>query len=153
MDITLEQIDLLKKRANIGYKEAKEVLEKCNGNIVEALASLEGEQKLRPEKAPCSTSFFQKVKAFIARLNQISLVISQNETTILNLPLAPVILFAIISLPLTIIALAIALFTSCKIRFKKSNGQDYDINKSIESVGATVSNFTQKVTSQINNPQ
>ena len=152
MEITLEQIDLLKKRANIGYKEAKEVLEKCNGNIVEALASLESEQKLRPDKTSYQSSFFQKIKSVISRLNQTSLVISKDDSNILTLPLAPVILLVIISLPLAVIALALALFTGCKIRFKKSDGQDCSINKHIEDISNSVNNLTQKAADQINNP-
>lgn len=45
MSISIEQIDLLRKRANVGYKEAKEALEKCNGDIVEALSYLEEQNK------------------------------------------------------------------------------------------------------------
>jgi len=152
MEITLEQIDLLKKRANIGYKEAKEVLEKYNGSVVEALAHLEEEQKLKSEKSSSQSSFWQKIKNLIAWLNQTSLVISKKDSVILNLPLAPVLLLVIISLPLAVIALALALITGCRVSFKKSNGQDCEINRSIDKVGSAVSSFTQKVSDQINNP-
>ncbi len=37
MNVSLEQIDLLRKRANVSYEEAKEVLEKFDGDIIEAL--------------------------------------------------------------------------------------------------------------------
>ena len=40
-NITLEQIDLIMKRANVTYTEAKEALEKCGGDTVEALIYLE----------------------------------------------------------------------------------------------------------------
>ncbi len=33
MSISLEKIDLLKERANVGYKEAKEALEQCDGTL------------------------------------------------------------------------------------------------------------------------
>ncbi len=150
MEITLEQIDLLKKRANVSYKEAKEVLEKCNGNIVEALAYLDEEKKIKPENHCCNTTgFMQKIKNIIARINHYSLIILKDDSTVLNLPLAPVILLTLISLPLAMVALILALVTNCKIRFKKRSGEDCAINKSIDEITEKVSNFTSKVTDEI----
>ncbi len=41
MNITLESIDELRVRANVGYKEAKEALTQTDGDMVEALVYLE----------------------------------------------------------------------------------------------------------------
>ena len=43
METTLEKIDEVRKRANVSYGEAKEALESCNGDVVEALIYLEKE--------------------------------------------------------------------------------------------------------------
>lgn len=152
MEITLEQIDLLRKRANVSYKEAKEALENCEGNIVEALAFLEDQNKLKPEKE-CfrESSFYQKFKKIIKKLNQISLHISHEEKTILNIPLTVALILGIIALPLSVALLLLALFTGCKIRFHKSNGEECSINKNIEKISTKVSNFTDKVTEEIKN--
>ncbi|WP_369702635.1 UBA domain-containing protein [Clostridium moutaii] len=48
MTISIEQIDSLRKRANVNYKKAKEELEKCNGDLVEALLYLEEQNKIKP---------------------------------------------------------------------------------------------------------
>lgn len=144
MEITLEQIDQLRKRANVGIKEAKEALEKAEGNIVEALAQLEEENKLKPEKESLRNSpFIQKTKNIAAKLNKIRFVITKDETNLLNIPLLPALLLTIISLPAAIVAIGLALFTGCKIRFKKESGEEYGINEKI-------SNFTDKVTQEIN---
>lgn len=37
MSFNLNQIDELKKRANVSYEDAKDALEKCNGDLIEAL--------------------------------------------------------------------------------------------------------------------
>jgi hypothetical protein len=41
MQISLEAIDQLRVRANISYREAKELLEKTGGDLIEALVYLE----------------------------------------------------------------------------------------------------------------
>ncbi len=42
MEITLEQIDLIRQRTGTGYKEAREALEASGGSLVDALVMLEG---------------------------------------------------------------------------------------------------------------
>ncbi|GBF32378.1 N-terminal fragment of elongation factor Ts [Desulfocucumis palustris] len=150
MEITLEQIDLLRKRANVGYKEAKEALEKCGGNIVEALAFLEEENKLKPERNCCGqSSFFQKTKNIFGKINRIGFIISRDEKTIVNVPLTIPLLLTILALPLTVALLLLALFTGCKIRFRNSSGEECSINKNIENITDTVNNFTSKMAQEI----
>ncbi len=150
MGITLEQIDLLKKRARVSYKEAKEVLEKCDGDIVEALAYLEENKKIKPEKeAVCEGSLGQKLKRIVAKLNRTSLFITKDETIILNLPLVPALILTIISLPLVVVALILALVTGCRIRIKRKNGEDCYINEKIDAVADKLNALTSKVAEEI----
>lgn len=39
--ITLEQVDQLRKRTNCSYEEAKVLLEKHNGNVLDAIVEFE----------------------------------------------------------------------------------------------------------------
>lgn len=150
MEITLEQIDLLRKRANINYKEAKEALENCNGNMIEALAYLEEHGQLKPEIKPFRTSsFFKKIKNIILKLNKTYLVISKNNKTILNVSLIVAIFFSVLSIHLPIVAIILTLITGCKIKLKKNNGDEYGINSEIEKISDTVGVFTNKVTQEI----
>lgn len=45
INITPEQIEKLKQRANVSYDEAKQALEKCNGDILDALILLENQNQ------------------------------------------------------------------------------------------------------------
>ncbi|MFZ5596000.1 MAG: DUF4342 domain-containing protein [Bacillota bacterium] len=152
MEITLEQIDLLRKRANVSYKEAKEALERCGGNIVEALACLEEENKIKQEN-DCSghSSLWQKTKNLIGKANRIHFVITRDEKTVLNISLTIVMIFAVFALPLSVAMLLLAMFTGCKIRFHKSNGEECGINKNIENISNMVNNLTSKVAQEIKN--
>lgn len=153
MDITLEKIDLLRKRADVSYKEAKEALEKNGGDIVEALAYLEEQNKIRPEKQRFdSSSFVQKVKSLYMKASKIRFVISKNDSTILNIPLTLAVLLAILAMPLAIASVILALVTNCKIRFIKSNGEECSsINSSIDNVASKISDFTDKVVQEVKN--
>ena len=46
MQITLEQVEILKEKAGLGYKDALELLEKTEGDLLKALALLEEEGKI-----------------------------------------------------------------------------------------------------------
>ncbi|GFN35154.1 DUF4342 domain-containing protein [Tepidimicrobium xylanilyticum] len=46
--ITLDQVEKLRKRANVSYDEAKKALEEANGDILEALINLEKQNRVKP---------------------------------------------------------------------------------------------------------
>jgi hypothetical protein len=150
MKITLEQIDELRKRSNVGYKEAKEALEKYDGDLVEALASLDEEKKIKSGSIT-GNDIYGTCKNIVSRGNKIKLKITKNDNTIINLPLTLVIIIGIITIPLFIGSMILAVFTGCKIRFVKENGEDCSINKHIEKAAIIVNETAQKVTEDIKN--
>jgi len=150
MEITLEKIDLLRKRANVGYKEAKEALEKSGGNVVEALASLEEENKIRAEEFDGRAhSVFKKIKSMYIRASEIRLVITKNAATLLNINLPLVLLVAVLAMPLAATLLVLALLTGCRIKFYKSSGEECSINSSIENITSKASEFANRVSREI----
>ena len=152
MSISIEQIDLLRKRANVGYKEAKEALEKCNGDIVEALSYLEEQNKIKPEKEPLgSSNFMGKIKRLIIKANKIRLVISKDKKTLLNIPSTLAAIFVIFAMPAAVVSIIIALVTGCKIRFRKEDGEDLNINSKIDKVSNVVIDVKDKITKEFNN--
>lgn len=80
MNITLEQIDILRKRANVNYKEAKDALERNNGNIVEALTYLEEQNRIKADGIKIGdSSFINGIKEVIQKLNKIKFVVLKDE--------------------------------------------------------------------------
>lgn len=49
MDITLELVEQLRKRADVSYEEARAVLEEAQGDLLSALILLEQRGKVRPD--------------------------------------------------------------------------------------------------------
>lgn len=151
MEINLEKIDLLRKRADVNYKEAKEALEKTEGDVVEALAYLEEMNKIKPEKEIHASTFWAKTKNIYRKGNAIRLIISKDNTTLLNSGLPLALLVAIITMPLAIALLILALATNCKIRFVKNSGEEYSINSSIDNIATKASDIADKVAQEIKN--
>lgn len=48
--VSLEQVEELRKRANVSYNEAKKALEEANGDILDAIINLEKQNKIEPPK-------------------------------------------------------------------------------------------------------
>lgn len=61
----LEKIDLIRERMHVSYAEAKEALEKANGDVLEALVMLENEQH-RPQE-----ELWEKGKSLIKQLKEV----------------------------------------------------------------------------------
>ncbi len=60
MEITLEKIDIIRERTGATYTEAKEALEACEGNVVDALVYMEN--KVKEEKEELYTTKDELVK-------------------------------------------------------------------------------------------
>ncbi len=66
MKISLEAIDQLRMRANISYREAKELLEETGGDLIEALVYLEENSK------DALRSFSEKGKDFLSQARRVA---------------------------------------------------------------------------------
>lgn len=160
MSINLEQIEMLKARANVSYGEAKELLEKCNYNVVDALIELEKQSKVNPpkteaaSKAACCDGTVKKVFKLGEKLfhkgNETKFVISKADNKIVDLPVNVVVLSTIIAAPVTILGVIGALVTNHKIRFSHPDGEDLKINQTMDKISDVVSNVSSQVTDALN---
>jgi hypothetical protein len=76
----LEKIDLLRSRAEIGYQEAKDLLDAAGGDIVQALIKLEERSRDKSDSA--------RFMNWLRKSWQTKIKINRGEQTILKLPLA-----------------------------------------------------------------
>lgn len=154
MSVNLEQLETLKQRANISYAEAKEVLEKCNNDIVEALIYLESQSKVKttPRFEELEYGFsgtLKKITKTAEKLfkkgNEIKFVIKKAEKIVLNLPLNMVIITTVIVPFITIIGVLLALATNHKIRLIKPDGGKMEINDTFDKISSKVNAMSSKV--------
>ncbi len=134
-NITLEQIDLIMQRANVSYTEAKEALEQCNGDTVEALLFLEKANKIKSPNS-CSTNNVkcEGFKAFIKKLHATTFTLSKNGRTYLDLPLSITLIGALVCCPFSILALVIVF--ACGMKIDISGNTDI-----ADKVNSTIAEF------------
>lgn len=118
--INLEQIDLIMQRANVSYNEAKEALEQCNGDVVEALLYLEQNEKIKSTTKSTSASA-DKIISFIDKLNATTFILKKKDHIYVNVPLSVALIAIILSLHVSILALVIAIIFGVRVSIVGEN--------------------------------
>jgi hypothetical protein len=159
-DITLEKIDVIRERTGVSYKEAKEVLEKHDGNLVDALIYLEENQKSWTENITSNINntgdrILEALREALRKGNVTKIVIRKDGETIMNIPVTAGAVGAILSPPITAIGVTAALVSKCTIEIVKENGEIVNINemaeKTVERVKKTVQKDNRNNDSNMNN--
>lgn len=143
MSINLELIDELRKRANVSYEEAKEALEKSNGDLVEALVYLEKQNKINKDDTNCEHKhgFKKKFKELIKKANETRFIVTKGEKVVLSIPVTLAIIITAIATYLVIFALVIALFTGHKFKFESKDSDTMKVNETLDKISVTVDNI------------
>jgi len=134
--ITLEQVDQLRKRTNCSYEEAKELLEKHNGDILEAIVDFEKNRKGKSfgTGSRSSSDFWKKVREVIRLGFDNRIVVEDSKGIMLNIPVNIIILL-IIFVPFVMIPVFILLlFLGYKISIRKVEGTEYNISAMFKDV-------------------
>ena len=114
MSISLDQIDLIMKRTNATYTEAKDALERSNGDIVEALALLEKEGKATRRTNINTTQ--EQINTYVDTLKTTHFVLSKDDHDYIHAPLIAVLVATVLCFHVSVIALVIALICGFKIK-------------------------------------
>ena len=174
-----EKVDKLRERANVSYEEAKDALERSNGDILDAMILLEREGKTRPEGSQsfstnCNPepqfaqngayderqarrdrvrengrSFGEKVKELFRKSTVNYLVIERNGERIIKLPVLAMILIILFAWYAAIIAIVVSLFCECKYSFV-GEGDLKTANDVCEKAGDLANQVKDKIVDEYN---
>ena len=141
MELTLEQIELVKDRTGASYKEAKEALEFAGGNVVDAIIYIEDNIDGAAETK--ETSKVDDLKDFIVnavkkgQANRIK--IYKNDELLVNLPLtAGIVGLAVFTWWGIIVAVLATGITKCRVELVKEDGTIIDITDKASDAFETV---------------
>lgn len=130
MSVTLDKIDTIMERANVSYQEAKDALEKCEGNLVEALIDLEKGEKIKVKKKTAKEDFsekgasiFDKMMKKIREMHQQKFKIQKGKELILSIPLTIALLLILFTFPFSAIALGLLLLVGYRISVKTNDSE------------------------------
>lgn len=138
-EVTLEKIDILRSRANVSYKEAKEALELHHGNVIEALIDLEDQNQNQnqnhnqtqsrwtEEFTVKSSEAIDKVKELIKEGNVNRIRIKSDDKVIAEIPVYMGAIGALLVPQMAALGFMAALFKKCTIEVvRKDNIVDVE---------------------------
>lgn len=135
MEITLEKIELVKDRTGVSYKEAKEALEKTEGNVVDAIILIEDtiDQGVKASDSKVE-AIVDVIKETIKKGNASKLLIKRNGETVINLPINIGVVGTVLFPWATVAGTIAALGTKCSIEIVKDNGEIVDVSSKAANV-------------------
>ena len=177
MEITLEQVERLREKANVSYGQAKQALEYSGGNLLDALIYLEEQGVIpRPEEAYYSTRSetppppppqapapVEPPQAKKGRkggkrslLQKIRRLLLDNELEIWRrgepvtaLPVLIVILLVVFAFYVTLPALILGLFLGFRYQISGPDLEDDTINGVMDSMADTAAGVGQQVMDEL----
>ncbi|MCC5910352.1 MAG: DUF4342 domain-containing protein [Clostridiaceae bacterium] len=138
MEINLEKIDLIRERAGVSYKKAKETLEMNGGDVVEALIFLEEESKSGSSSTwtknmgAAGNDMIEKLKRVIERGNVTRVLVKKDNETLLNIPVTAGAIGVVLAPLVSLLGISAAIATKMKIEIVKNDGKTYDLNEIAE---------------------
>lgn len=121
-EITLEKIDIIRDRTGISYREAKEALERNQGNIISTLIDLENtkETSWTEEFTVRSGEVIDKVKELIHEGNVTKVRVKHDERTLVDIPVTLGTIGAVVLPQLAALGVLVAVFKRCTIEVVRS---------------------------------
>jgi hypothetical protein len=139
MTVRMENIDELRRRTNVSYEVAKDALEKCNDDLLEAIVYLEKQNMVKSNAAnENSESLWDKFKKLVRKGNDTRFIIYKKDTNILSIPVTLAVIITIIAPYVTCIGLVVALFTGYRIKFQGKGMECGKVNEMMDKVADSV---------------
>lgn len=151
VNITLEMVDEVINRTGATYKEAKDSLEFCSGDVLDAIVYIEtiksGEGK-KNEYKDQGSEIIESLKEMVRKGNVNRVIFEKDDKVILDIPVLAGALGALIFVGPTIIAIIAAIATGCVIKIEKDSGEIINFNDLTEEkfneMKGKVNEFTSK---------
>lgn len=168
-NVTLEKVDMVRERTGVSYEKAKQALEVCEGDVLEALIYIEKTQGILNDNNESSKDDEQNktsisieelkiwFKQMIEKGNVTRIKIKKEDTELIDIPVNAGIaagVVAIIIPPILAAGVIAAIATQITIEITKEDGSVEIINKYVSKVANDVKNkandFADKVKNKVN---
>lgn len=162
-EITLEKVDMVKDRMYVTYAEAKEALEKNDGDVLDAIVYLEqkikaesvdNNESAEEERETCETvdDFKVWIKDLINKGNVNRIKIKKDDKVLIDIPVNAGIAAGVIAavIPqLLVIGVITAVATKLTIEITKDDGTVEVVNKVVKDVAEDVSKKTKDIVNSV----
>ena len=121
MELTLEMVDQVIDRTGANYKDAKEALLKCDGDVLEAIVLLENGEEKSEEHI-----LIKKLKEIVEKGKISRILVEKEGKNIINIPVVAGVIGGIIFSTAAIVGITAAVVSGCEIYVV--NEEDEKIN-------------------------
>ena len=168
-NITLEKVDMVRERTGVSYEKAKQALELCEGDVLEALIYIEktegilndNDESFDDEEENKTQISIEELKAWFKQMlekgNVTRIKIKKDDTELIDIPVNAGIAAGVVALIIPqILAVGViaAIATKITIEITNKDGSVEIINKQVSKVANEVKNkandFADKVKSKVN---
>lgn len=167
-NVTLEKVDMIRERTGISYEKAKEALEICEGDVLEALIYIEKtqgiadkEEKTFDDDTNKTSMSIEELKAWIKHTiekgNVTRIKVKKDDSELIDIPVSAGIaagVVAIIIPPILAGGVIAAIATQITIEITKEDGSVEVVNQYVSEVADNVKNvasdFADKIKTKVN---
>jgi hypothetical protein len=151
--VTIEMVDEVRNRTDADYKLAKEALEICNGDVLEAVIYIESlkstGEKQRSEFISRGTDLIEKLRELVSKGVITRILVVKNENQVMNIPVLAGGVAALVFTTATIAGILAAVATGCHIKVVKENGEVLDLNDMTEESFKNFVDATEKTVQNV----
>lgn len=135
MDITLEQIDIIRERTGLSYKEANEALKEHDGDVIETLIHLESIQKgakWTENLSAASGEVLERLKVLLKQGNVTKVRVKKDNNTILDIPVTAGAIGTLLAPQLAAVGAVVAVISKTTVEIEKPNGEVINLSGIME---------------------
>ncbi|MGE5605882.1 MAG: DUF4342 domain-containing protein [Bacteroidota bacterium] len=122
----LDKIDLVRKRMNVNYEEAKTALDSVGWDVVEAIVKIEKDQQSRKEEFFVrGNELVEKVKELVKMGNVTKIRVKQDDKVLVEVPVTAGVVGAVLAPQLAVIGAVAALVSKCTVEIERMNPEGY----------------------------
>lgn len=122
----LEKLDLVRKRMDVNYEEAKNALESVNWDVVEAIVKIEKDQQSRKEEFIVrGNELVEKVKELVKKGNVTKIRVKQDDKVLVEVPVTAGVVGAVLAPQVAVIGAVAALVSKCAVEIERTNPEGY----------------------------
>ncbi len=138
MEITLENIELVKDRTGCTYAEAKAALEEAEGSVVDAIIAIEEKSNADHDRVDGGSlkdsPLFAKMKEIVEKGNISRIIISKNDKKVVSFPVTVGVIGTVLVPWGAVLGMVAAMGTQCSIDFVDDKGRVIDIDGKVIDV-------------------
>ncbi len=127
--VTLEKIDKIVERTGATFEAARDALNKCNGDVVEAIILIQSGQDGKQDKDGKGSEIIATLKEYIRKGNVSRIIVENDGEVVLSIPVTVGVIGAVIAPVIAVIGLGATVINKVTVKVVDSEGKVTNINK------------------------